>query len=277
MRNWYDDPEYMELNEKPLEEAEAVYALREAWKRIYGEYPKNPSLALLYAQSALETGRWKKMRCNNFGNIKKIHADPKRNIQGDGHYFTMFRCNEILKGKVEWFDPPHLYTHFRAYKTPTDGAEDYIKFVSQKTRYKKAWQEVLNGDPIGYCYELKKAGYYTASLEKYTKGVTSLTREFLSKKDKLLAWEPPVPEPAPPPKPEVLRPPPPPVVEPEEDVPDSEMPSTVPLPNRPPKAEEPEPKTDPEPEKPKKKIVNKTSVSLVVVVGAVIALIGSCL
>lgn len=212
MVDWYKDKQYVPKFTRKLSEAEATYSLREAWRIVYGKYPEDKSLALLWAQSALETGRWKIIRNNNFGNIKKRHPNPKYKIKDDGHDFTMFRCNEILwdnklkKSVVKWFDPPHTQTHFRAYPSPVDGAEDYIRFLSQKKRYKKVWKQVILGDPVAYSHELKVAKYYTASEKKYTKGVVSLTNEFLRKKDKLLAWEPPEkpepnPEPDPPEKP----------------------------------------------------------------------------
>ncbi len=110
----------------------------------------------------------------------------------------MFRCNEVIKNKIEWFDPPHLQTHFAAYKSPVDGAEDYIRFVSKRKRYAKAWDAVLAGDPILYSKELSIAGYYTASVERYTAGVVSIFREFLRRKSELMSWKPePEPEPAP--------------------------------------------------------------------------------
>lgn len=162
-----------------LTQAEAALALKEAWRRFYGYEPKTNSLSLLWAQSALETGRWKIIHCFNFGNIKKRHAHPKyKFITDDGHDYCMFRCSEVLHGKEEWFDPPHPQTHFRAYHTAIDGALDYLKLVANKERYKKAWSQVLKGDPVQYCAELKKAGYFTASLSLYTKGVVKLSDEF---------------------------------------------------------------------------------------------------
>lgn len=212
MADWYKDKQYVPKFTRKLSEAEATHALREAWKIVYGDYPQDKSLALLWAQSALETGRWKIIRNNNFGNIKKRHANPKYKIKDDGHDFTMFRCNELLwdrklkKTVVKWFDPPHIQTHFRAYPTPIEGAEDYIRLLSKKKNYAKVWKQVLAGDPVAYSHELKVAKYYTASEKKYTKGVVSLTSEFMRRKDKLLAWEPPEeiapnPEPDPPEKP----------------------------------------------------------------------------
>jgi hypothetical protein len=71
-----------------------------------------------------------------------------------------------------------------------DGAEDYIKLVSQRSRYKLAWAEVLKGNPKAFSHELRKAGYYTASEAKYTAGVVRLFNEFLRRKNNLLSWKP---------------------------------------------------------------------------------------
>jgi len=189
---WYEHPQYLPDNNRDLEQGEAAVALREAWHNIYGEYPSDRALALLWSQSALETGRWRSIHCFNFGNIRKVHNPD------DGHYFTMYDGNEIIKGKTIWFKPPEPLSHFRGYKTVTEGAEDYIKLVSQRPRYAKAWAMVMAGDPVGYCRELKAAGYFTANLEHYTKPVVSLTNEFIRRKDELLSWKINDTEPAPP-------------------------------------------------------------------------------
>lgn len=195
--NWKKE-QYVPVFVDELTEAEATYALREAWKRIYGDYPGDKSLALLWSQSALETGRWKVIRNNNFGNIKKKHYKKLswKEIPDDGHSWTMFATGENLwnkelqKTEWHWFEPPHYQTHFRSYKNVVDGAEDYIRLVSQRSRYKLAWAEVLKGDPRAFSRELRKAGYYTASEAKYTAGVVRLFEEFLRRKDELLSWKP---------------------------------------------------------------------------------------
>jgi hypothetical protein len=169
-----------EAKVKQISEGEAAYSLREAWKKLYGEYPSLNSLALLWSQWALETGRGKSIWNYNFGNIK---------VSGDEDY-TMYRCNEVINGKVEWFDPPHKQTWFRSYGSAIDGAYDYIKFLSQKSRYKAAWQAIIKGDPAIFSHELKVAGYYTAEEEGYTHNVVSLTTEFKSKADTILTWQP---------------------------------------------------------------------------------------
>lgn len=180
----------VEAKVRQITEEEAAYALREAWKKLYNVYPSIESLALLWSQWALETGRGKSIWCYNFGNIKKNYKPD------DGHDWCMFRCSEIINGKNKWFDPPSPQTHFRAYPTMVDGAFDYINFLAKKTRYAKAWEQVKKGNPAAFSHELKVAGYYTANEELYTKGVVKLTEEFKKKADKLLAWAPPVSKPA---------------------------------------------------------------------------------
>jgi len=229
--DWFKHTQYIPNEMKRLQEAEAAYALREAWHRVYGSYPSDESLAVLWAKSALETGRWRFIHCYNFGNIK--HSPDDKCL------FTMFECSEevtMLTAKrlmaedpervyvIKTYSSPsgvecasikikpgHLWSQFRAFKTPEDGAEDYIRFISQRPRLKKAWEKVMQGDPAGYAHELKLAGYYTADEGSYRLGVMKLFKEFLGKKDKLLAWKAPmhndtIPTPAPIPAPPVPRP-----------------------------------------------------------------------
>lgn len=190
------DQNFIDCEVTPLTEAEATYYLRAAWKEIYGIYPGLDSLAILWGQSALESGRWAFLRNNNFGNIKRRSAI---------RYWTSYYCSEILKGKEVKFYPYHNQTHFAAWLTPTEGATGYIGFLSQRKRYQKAWVELMAGDPVAYCRELKAGGYFTAPLSHYTRVVTKLVKEFKGKSEILLAWEPPKlvptpilePEPAP--------------------------------------------------------------------------------
>jgi len=242
--NWFNHPQYLSNEVKYLEEAEAAYALREAWYRVYGKYPSNNSLAVLWAKSALETGRWKSIHCYNFGNIKWNLGDMR-------HFFTMYACGEevslIQAQRLVKEDPDrvkivrtytwpngskrasikinegHPWSQFRAYKTSADGAEDYLRFVSQSKRYAKAWQEVIKGDPKGYSHELKVAGYYTASEDSYTRGVVRLFEEFLKRKEELLSWKPEDhdTDPAPPPSPDP---------EPEEEIHDTDLDINPPIP-----------------------------------------------
>jgi flagellum-specific peptidoglycan hydrolase FlgJ len=171
----YIEPILIKITEK-----EAVKALSEAFEIKYKCKHSDETLAILYAKTCLETGRFKVGFHNyNFGNIKR---------QKDKTW-TMFSCSEIINGKEVFFDPPHFQTHFSAFENLKEGALAYINFVSSKSRYKKAWQELLNGNPKAYCHELKIAGYYTANEEKYTNAVVSLFNEFLRRKDEFLISE----------------------------------------------------------------------------------------
>jgi len=122
------------------------------------------------AHSALETGRWRSIHWNNFGNIKRGKYDG---------YWTMFRCNEILHGKVQWFDPPDPQTWFRAYKLAAEGALEHFAFLHQQKRWQPAWEAAVAGDPDAFCRALKAAGYFTAELEPYRRAVVSLHSTYL--------------------------------------------------------------------------------------------------
>lgn len=187
----FDHKDYEKPLETPLTEAEATYALREAFYRIYKKYPSINTLAILFAQTALETGRWKSIHNYNFGHLKRSFIPAN-----EGMKFTMFATGENLwnpllkKTEYKWFTPPHYQTAFRSYKTAVDGAEDYIRLVSQRQRYIKAWQAVLKGDAKAYSYALYDAGYYTANPDNYTKAVVSITDEFKNKATELLKYSP---------------------------------------------------------------------------------------
>jgi hypothetical protein len=174
-----------------------------AMRDYLGTVPSREALALALAKTALETGRWKAIWCNNWGNIK---AGEKH----EGLYCTI-ALNEVLNGKVVWFsprgrldrkggvvvaeqydDPPgHPQTRMRAYGTRDEGARAYVAFVAGG-RYALAWQRLLAGDAAGYATELRAKGYYTAPLADYLKGVVSLQREFIGKLG-TLALEPETP------------------------------------------------------------------------------------
>jgi hypothetical protein len=188
MVDYYKDKLFVKHEVKRLTESQAAIALYEAWKMIYGVVPTVDQLALLWAQSALETARWKEINNNNFGNIKKKHAP-----NDDGHNFTMVATGEYIwnnslkKSIWKWFTPPDPETHFRSYSTVTDGAKDYISLLNKKTRYAKVWAVIMRGgSPAEFSHELAVAGYYTAKEELYTKGVVSLTNEFKKKSKDLL-------------------------------------------------------------------------------------------
>lgn len=186
--DWYSHPLYMKDELTKLTQQQAAVALYEAWSKYFGQPPSDKTWAILFAKTALETGRFQSMHCYNWGNIKKIHQSATR--KDDGHYFTMFACGEVINGKHEMFYPPHPQTMFRAYKSAADGAADYLKLLSSKESFKKAFSALIQGDPSEYSHQLKLGNYYTADEKRYTAVVVSIFNEFMSKIDKFKLYHP---------------------------------------------------------------------------------------
>ena len=175
-----DDALFVDCIDTPLERNHMPYYLREAWKSIYGKYPPSKTLAILYAQTVLETGG-SMLRNNNWGNIKKKL----------GLKYTSYEAGEYLNGGYYLFHPYHKQTFFAAWDTPLEGAIGYINFLANRQRYAKAWQALLKGDPQIYCIELKNGGYFTAPLSHYVNIVVRLFNEFHSREQELISWVPP--------------------------------------------------------------------------------------
>jgi hypothetical protein len=157
----------------PLTQLEAAQSLEQAWITLLGYKPSIDCLAILFAQFGLETGYGKFAHCYGYGNIK---SSPN-----DGYFWSEFTCNEIIDGKTVYYSPPSIYCRFRAFKTPYDGAINYIGFLLQKKGYANAWAEVIKGDPVNFCAQLKASHYFTADLSEYTRGVVSICNAFKAK------------------------------------------------------------------------------------------------
>lgn len=170
----WDQTKYLPPQTNSTPELDIVKSLQSAWISVLKTEPSINSLAVLFSQITLECGPNLKY-CKNFniGNIKSLPTD--------GRYWTAFRCNEILSGVNQYFDPPNPICNFRAFKTSTEGFTDYIQFLAQKKNYAGAWAQVINGDPNEYAHQLKLAMYYTADLSQYTKGVVSIFNQFKTK------------------------------------------------------------------------------------------------
>jgi hypothetical protein len=159
----------LEAVKTPITPLDVARALRAGWLRLFETVPADQQVAVLMAQSALETGRWKSCWNYNLGNIK-----------GGGKWkgdTCQFRCNEVLGGVVQWFDPPHPQTTFRAYPNLTDAAADYLWLL--RRRFSVAWEPVLRGDPVAFSQALKAQRYYTAPEPPYTRAVKSLFGTYL--------------------------------------------------------------------------------------------------
>jgi hypothetical protein len=157
----------LEDKRTPVTEGEVYTALGGAWQTEFGSAAPRSSLLVLLSQWALETGRGHSMHCFNLGNVKS------RQQTGD---WCFFRCNEVINGKIVWFDPDDPACCFRAFNTLADGALDYLHTL--RSRFSAAWPAVLNGDPAGFSHLLKLSRYYTADEHQYTQTLVSLFSEF---------------------------------------------------------------------------------------------------
>lgn len=175
-----EDPLFVEPVATPLTEEKVAFYLSKFWEKIIGTKITKEQLGCLWAHTVLENGRAIKYSYNyNVGNIKKIN----------GLKYTSYKCNEIINGKSQWFEPYHPQTLFVAWDTPEEGFEFYLKFL-QKERYAKALEALKAGDPEQYSHWLKKGGYYTASEHFYTLAISKLYKEFMAKADKLMNYVP---------------------------------------------------------------------------------------
>lgn len=170
----------------PFTDEELIAALFLANMHALGFELGRAACAILAAQIKLEIGNGAHCHHYNLGNVK-----GSDNYLGD---VTYFRCNEIVNGKVEWFDPYNLQTRFRAFSTLGIGAEQQIRFLGTATRgtgkpnrYQAAWDAAMAGDVRRFVEELKRAGYFTANLDPYMKAVTQIFAELMQKMPAKLA------------------------------------------------------------------------------------------
>lgn len=176
-----EDSLFLDAEETILTEVEITYYLKEAFNQVVGFYPSIDSLAILWAQVCLEIGHGEKCFNYNYGNEKKL-----LNIQ-----YTSYHCTEYINGVLQHFEPYHPQTFFAAWENPMGGAVAYLRFLATRPRYQTAWQEILKGNPETYAQELKKAGYYTDTLEHYLSIVLNLTNNFKHRQEELLSWSGP--------------------------------------------------------------------------------------
>jgi len=150
-----------------LKPSEAAAALATAYERLIGAPPSSPVLALLIAQSALETGNWKKIHNYNFGNQKAGATFP---------LIVQFRCSEIVNGVEKFFDPPAPECNFRAYEDAAAGALDYLRVLHARPHW---WQGLLTEDPSAFVDALATPPkYFTANPALYKSALTSLFLQY---------------------------------------------------------------------------------------------------
>jgi len=194
----------------PVPQDEFISNAVKAWTTLFGAAPKPEQLACCLAQMVLESGRtlvssnprkfvWGKAAHNfNFGNIKSSAAyswqyyecgeevtlaDAQKEA-ATGLVVILKTYKRSIKGKsVDMASvtvkPKHPWSKFAAYESAYEGIMAYMTLISKRSRYLNAWNlGVLAGNPSEFSHQLKLAGYYTATEDKYTPGVVSLFNEF---------------------------------------------------------------------------------------------------
>jgi hypothetical protein len=109
---------------------------------VGGPVPDNTTLAILVAQSALETGSWQ--NCWNW-NIS--------NIAGMGGDYVMLHAYT------------GAYRPYRAFPTLNDGVTAYLQLLH--SRYSAALNSAINDDLEGFVTNLKAKGYFEEDANAY--------------------------------------------------------------------------------------------------------------
>jgi hypothetical protein len=148
----------------PIGGAAAANALRQAWQSVTGEEPSTETLSVLTAHWAHETGNGKSMMNFNFAGLK-----------GKGPSGLSVACS-TREGYGE--NAVRIVDSFRAYKTPEEGATDYVSLLSR--RYPKAVEAARSGDAGGFVSALKDRGYFTDNVDTYKARVSQLSRQAMA-------------------------------------------------------------------------------------------------
>ncbi|MEZ4301212.1 MAG: hypothetical protein R3B70_40125, partial [Polyangiaceae bacterium] len=142
----------------PVEKADCLASLRNAWVEHFGEPPKEDAVRLLTTQWGLESTWGKHGYCYNLGNVRASSTSDYMYISG----------NEIINGELVWFsgDKPSELAKFRAFRSLAEAAAYFVDFMANRSKV----LAVLKGscDPMAYCQALKDHFYYTDTLEHYS-------------------------------------------------------------------------------------------------------------
>lgn len=134
---------------------DALKLLRDAMLAATGMSPSSAELAMVAAQSAFETGQWRAIWHNNFGN------------------------SVLGSAKAQWYaltgTPGYKY---RVFPTAADGALYYVNLLMK--RYPDAWALRGTGDTAAYVHALKLGHYFTGDEHNYAGGVKRFYRELMA-------------------------------------------------------------------------------------------------
>jgi peptidoglycan hydrolase-like protein with peptidoglycan-binding domain len=164
-----------ELPDKPtpMSGEDVTKALSSGYQQVTKQVPSPSVLNLMVAHAAYETGNFGKGIHNfNFGNKKYSSGDP---------HYQFFRCNEVIDGVNQFFDPPDPRCKFAAYANPSQAGEEYVRLLQGRPVW---WNGLHSGDPTTFVTALKTAGYFTGDLNDYIGGVKRYFNEYIALAEK---------------------------------------------------------------------------------------------
>jgi hypothetical protein len=135
-----------------------------AWKRLTGLFPKKEVVGIIWAQHALETGNGGFCWNHNIGNLKCTETQASAGVP----YMMLAGTWEMINGHKVIFQPPHPATWFRAFASLDEGMTAHLDLLKNR-RYATCWPAVESGEPAAFAAALRARGYYTASVEDYTR------------------------------------------------------------------------------------------------------------
>jgi hypothetical protein len=139
----------------PLSPGQIRSSLAVAYQKLHGRQAPRELLDTLTAQVCTETASGSRMHDYNFGGIKG---------EGPSGLTARVHTREILDGREV-----KIRDGFRAYRTPVEGATDYVAFLER--RFPKALDAAREGDVDRYVGALKAGRYFTADESAYAAAV----------------------------------------------------------------------------------------------------------
>src|SRR5271157_351844 len=164
-----------ELADKPtpMNGEDVTKAISSGYQQVVKKVPTPDVLNLMVAQAAFETGNFGKGIHNyNFGNKKFSGGDP---------YFQYFRCNEVIDGVNQFFDPPDSHCKFAAYANPAQAGEAFVKLLQGRSVW---WNGLQSGNPSTFALALKQGGYYTGDEAGYAAGLERYAKDYIALAEK---------------------------------------------------------------------------------------------
>jgi len=144
----------------PMSEEDSARQLAHAWHAVVGSAGSELTLCLLWAHWAHETGRGQRMHAYNFAGLKG------RGPSG---------ASVVVWTREGPSSSELVQRTFRAYRTPAEGARDYVHLL--KKRYPAALRAAKAGNPLDFSVALETGGYFTGDSRAYLRALGSLSIE----------------------------------------------------------------------------------------------------